>query len=97
MVSTLAVGFIVGMFVIIAPMQRMAGFALSLILGGAIGNYTDRIRLGYVVDFVDVRLGSSHWPTFNVADAAISLGVIILVGVVVWMSGREWVARRRHS
>ncbi|MEN8168652.1 MAG: signal peptidase II [Pseudomonadota bacterium] len=53
--------------------------ALALILGGAIGNVWDRILLGYVVDFLDFYYGSWHWPAFNVADIAISVGAVILI------------------
>ena len=53
--------------------------ALGLLLGGAIGNLIDRLRLGYVVDFVDAGVGDLRWYTFNVADAAISLAIVMLV------------------
>jgi signal peptidase II len=53
--------------------------ALALVMGGAVGNLLDRARLGYVIDYVDVYWGSYHWPAFNVADAAISVGVTLLV------------------
>jgi signal peptidase II len=49
--------------------------ALALIAGGALGNIADRVRQGAVTDFIDVHLGGAHWPTFNLADAAIVLGV----------------------
>ena len=52
---------------------------LGLLLGGAIGNLVDRIRLGYVVDFVDAGIGSLRWYTFNVADASISLAIVLLL------------------
>ncbi|MEE9543839.1 MAG: signal peptidase II [Thermodesulfobacteriota bacterium] len=52
-----------------------ATFALSLIVGGAIGNLIDRLLFGYVVDFLDFHLGTLHWPAFNVADSAITVGV----------------------
>jgi signal peptidase II len=52
---------------------------LGLLLGGALGNVTDRLRLGYVVDFVDAGLGSWRWYTFNVADAAISGAIVLLI------------------
>ena len=51
---------------------------LGCILGGAIGNLVDRVRLGWVVDFIDVGLGSARWPVFNVADSAVTVGVILL-------------------
>lgn len=53
--------------------------ALGLILGGAVGNLTDRIRLGEVVDFLDFYIGKYHWPAFNVADVAISIGSVLLL------------------
>lgn len=57
---------------------------LGLLLGGAVGNALDRIRLGYVVDFVDGGLGSLRFYTFNVGDACISLAVVLLVALAVW-------------
>ena len=53
--------------------------ALSLVMGGAVGNLIDRARLGYVIDYMDVHWGRYHWPAFNVADAAITAGVILLI------------------
>ena len=57
--------------------DRVLG-ACSLLLAGIVGNLTDRVRLGYVVDFIVVHAGSYHWPTFNVADASITIGAILL-------------------
>ncbi len=60
--------------------QKLQGFSLALILGGAIGNIIDRFRLGEVVDFVDAHwLETYHWPAFNVADMAISIGIVVLL------------------
>jgi len=53
--------------------------ALSLILGGALGNLWDRIALGHVVDFLDFHVAGYHWPAFNVADSAITVGAVLLV------------------
>ena len=53
--------------------------SLSLILGGAIGNLIDRVLYGYVIDFLDVYYQSWHWPAFNVADSAITVGVILML------------------
>lgn len=53
--------------------------ALSLIFGGAIGNLIDRLRIGKVVDFLDVYVGAYHWPTFNIADSAVTIGVGIFI------------------
>lgn len=61
------------------PNERMTAISLSLILGGAIGNLIDRIYLGHVVDYVQVWLGNYPWPAFNIADAAISVGAVILI------------------
>ncbi|MBP6002434.1 MAG: signal peptidase II [Pyrinomonadaceae bacterium] len=58
--------------------DRILG-SLALLLAGIAGNVTDRIRLGFVVDFIDVQFGSWHYPTFNVADAAICVGAGILI------------------
>jgi signal peptidase II len=57
--------------------------ALALILAGAVGNLIDRIRFGEVVDFLDVYLSSYHWPAFNVADSAITVGAAILILVLL--------------
>lgn len=59
--------------------ERWTGIALSLVLGGAIGNVIDRMVHGHVIDFIDFYVGSWHWPTFNIADAGISVGVAILI------------------
>ena len=57
--------------------DRILG-ACSLLLAGILGNLTDRARLGYVIDFIVLHAGSYHWPTFNVADASITLGAVLL-------------------
>jgi signal peptidase II len=59
--------------------SRLPRTALALIMGGAVGNLFDRMRHGYVIDYVDVYWGRHHWPAFNVADSAISIGVALLV------------------
>src|SRR6266581_7872081 len=58
--------------------NRLLQIALSLILGGALGNLYDRLAYGYVVDFLEFYVRTYHWPSFNVADSAISIGVILL-------------------
>jgi signal peptidase II len=59
--------------------RRTFSIALALILGGAIGNVIDRILYGHVIDFLDVYVGTWHWPAFNVADSAISVGAVMLI------------------
>ena len=59
--------------------ERLMPAALALVLGGALGNVIDRIRFGAVVDFLDFHVAGWHWPAFNVADSAISVGVILLL------------------
>ena len=59
--------------------QRLFGWALALILGGAVGNVIDRLLHGYVVDFLQVHWGGSYFPSFNVADSAISIGAALLI------------------
>src|SRR5688500_12458799 len=59
--------------------ERLFCIALSLILGGALGNLWDRVTLGHVVDFLDFHVAGYHWPAFNVADSAISVGAVLLV------------------
>jgi signal peptidase II len=58
--------------------NRVLQAALSLILGGALGNLYDRINYGYVIDFLEIYFRNYHWPAFNVADSAISTGVVLL-------------------
>jgi signal peptidase II len=58
--------------------NRLLQFALALILGGAVGNLYDRLAYGYVVDFLEFYAGAYHWPSFNIADSAISIGVVLL-------------------
>lgn len=61
------------------PEQRLSRFGLALILGGAVGNLIDRVRVGYVLDFVDVYWREYHFWAFNVADSAITVGVTIIL------------------
>lgn len=61
------------------PRRRLWCLGLALILGGALGNLIDRLRYGYVVDFLDFHVGAWHWPAFNAADSAITLGAGLLI------------------
>ncbi len=69
--------------------QRLMHVSLSLVLAGAVGNLIDRIRLGEVIDFLDVHwYNLYHWPAFNVADAAITVGVALLL-IATWREERQ--------
>ncbi|TNG01261.1 MAG: lipoprotein signal peptidase [Gammaproteobacteria bacterium] len=59
--------------------ERLHAAALALILGGALGNLIDRVINGYVIDFIDMYYETYHWPVFNIADSAITIGVILLI------------------
>jgi signal peptidase II len=79
-------GLAVGMSILISvwltrlkPNETFIAIALSLILGGAIGNLVDRLAYGYVIDFLDIYYGNWHWPAFNIADSAITVGVVLML------------------
>ena len=76
--TVLAMGAVLA-YIAYLPSRGTAPVGLGLILGGAIGNLIDRARLGYVVDFLDLYWRNHHWPTFNVADVGITVGVVLLV------------------
>ena len=73
----------------IKDISRWYTVSLALIGGGAVGNLLDRIRLGSVVDFLDFFIGSHHWPAFNVADSAITVGVAIILLTNIVFSRRK--------
>jgi signal peptidase II len=68
--------------------DRILG-ASALLLAGIVGNLTDRVRLGFVIDFILVHAGSYHWPAFNVADGSITLGALLLAYDLIFGSRRE--------
>ena len=76
-------GIVVGAFIVWLLYrhtgQRLFCFAVSLILGGAVDNVIDRVVYGHVVDFLDFYVGRYHWPAFNVADCAITVGAVLLI------------------
>ncbi len=78
-VSLLAITFIVYHRSRYRQVGLLPALGLSLILGGALGNLVDRLRLGMVVDFLDFYYGNYHWPAFNVADSAITVGVALMI------------------
>lgn len=77
--SVLAIVVVLGMIWRTGRAFSWTGVALALILGGAIGNLYDRVRLHYVIDFLEVKVGRYHWPDFNLADSAIVVGACLLL------------------
>jgi signal peptidase II len=75
----LAAAVIVSVLIVRNPGRGLLCLGLALILGGALGNLIDRVRFGHVVDFLDFSALGWHWPAFNVADSAISVGAVILI------------------
>ncbi|MFP2959586.1 signal peptidase II [Myxococcus sp. 1LA] len=81
-VSLVAMGFIVTMYRRTPVEQRLSRLSLALVTGGALGNFMDRLLRGYVIDFIDWHWRNQpgmRWPTFNVADVAISVGVVLML------------------
>jgi signal peptidase II len=81
--SSMVAVFICWFYSRVARTHIFLSYGLALIFGGAAGNLIDRFRYGHVVDFLDVYIGAAHWPAFNVADSAISIGMAILIYHVV--------------
>jgi signal peptidase II len=75
--SSAAVGLIFYFYKKTPPSYAFLAVGFALIFGGAIGNLIDRVHLGIVVDFLDVYIGKYHWPAFNIADSAITVGIVI--------------------
>jgi signal peptidase II len=78
LVSAVAIGCISYLLKTLRPQQKTLIVSLSMILGGAAGNLIDRLRVGEVIDFIDLHWYQYHWPAFNVADSAITIGVALL-------------------
>lgn len=90
LVAPLAVLFILLLVRSLDANERVQTCALSLIAGGAIGNYIDRLRLGYVIDFLDLHYKTWSWPAFNLADCSIVLGVGVLFILLLIETLEEW-------
>ncbi len=82
--SLLALGFVVFYFLKTPASERLMKFSLTLILAGALGNLTDRVLRGQVVDFLDFYISRHHWPFFNVADSCISVGACLLIILILF-------------
>ncbi len=88
-ISILAVLFIVYYRSRHRGMRLLPSLGFTFILGGALGNLIDRLRLGMVVDFLDVYYGAYHWPAFNLADSAITVGVALMVFEILTDRGQR--------
>jgi len=77
--SVIAMAMVVYLYLQTPRSYLFLRFGLAMILGGAVGNIIDRIRLGKVVDFIDLHVKGLHWPAFNIADSAIVVGILIFV------------------
>nr|NJM01533.1 signal peptidase II [Desulfobacula sp.] len=82
--SSLVALFVLWFYKKCAETHIFLSYGLALIFGGAIGNLIDRFLYGKVVDFLDFYIGSLHWPAFNIADSAISIGMGILIGHILF-------------
>jgi signal peptidase II len=89
LVSVLALGFVVVMLKRLRDEEKGLITALSLIIGGAIGNLVDRILYGEVIDFLDFYWSHYHWPAFNVADSCITIGVLITLFYLIRAKGED--------
>jgi len=78
-IAVLAVGVILWILPRLGREQHWQKLGLVLVVPGAIGNLIDRVRFGYVIDFIDVHWYQHHWPAFNVADSAITVGVVFML------------------
>jgi len=87
-VTLLALVLLTVFYIKSKPHEGVARLAASMVVGGAIGNLIDRVRFGEVVDFLDVYVGSHHWPAFNIADSAITIGISLFVWSA-WMDGKR--------
>jgi signal peptidase II len=88
--SVIAAGVLVIVLFFARRSSAVVKVSLGMVLGGAIGNLIDRFQYGAVVDFIDIGFGeTARWPCFNIADAAITVGVVLLVGNALRMSGSE--------
>jgi signal peptidase II len=92
-VSVVAIGVVLYLFFRETYRSVANRVLLGCILGGAVGNLIDRVRLGYVVDFIDIGFGTARWPVFNAADSAVTIGVLLLA----WNLARSGRVAAPHS
>jgi len=80
------IGIIVVLYLALKTRIKFLTIAFGLIIGGAVGNLIDRIRLGYVIDFIDMGIKNLRWPTYNIADAAIDIGLVMIIAREIFKS-----------
>lgn len=97
-ISVAAIFFIVYLIREIKEGDKLQLWCFALILGGAIGNLIDRFHLGEVIDFIDLHwYFKYHWPAFNVADSAITIGIVLLVLEALWsLKGKKRISKKEH-
>ncbi|MBI5639528.1 MAG: signal peptidase II [Nitrospirae bacterium] len=86
-ISVSVVAIVVLTVLVLKEQENRLSF--SLILGGAAGNLTDRLAHGYVIDFLDIYIGRYHWPAFNVADSALTIGIILVAANALLPAGHS--------
>jgi signal peptidase II len=92
--SLLATVFLIYLFVRIGPREKILMVAFAVILGGAIGNVIDRFTMGYVVDFVEWHIRDrARWPTFNIADVGITVGLVLIILDSLFLAKRREAAK----
>jgi len=91
LVTVAVVAILVALEAVSGWRSWLVTLTLALLLGGAVGNFVDRIRFGYVVDFVDIGIGSWRFYIFNVADSAVTISILVMLGL--WLAA-PWLERR---
>lgn len=90
LLSGVAIGISLGLLIwLFRTNDTFVTYVLAMIVGGALGNVIDRLRFGAVADFIDVHVGEYHWPAFNVADSAITIGVIMLLAYNIFFENKR--------
>ena len=74
------------LYLLIKTQDQFFRFSIILVLSGAVGNFIDRVLHGFVIDFIDIYLGSYHWPAFNLADSSITLGFILIMFNILFLN-----------
>ena len=74
------------LYLLIKTQDQFFRFSLILVLSGAVGNFIDRVLHGFFIDFIDIYLGSYHWPAFNLADSSITLGFILIMFNILFLN-----------